>query len=29
MQIWAARSAAKKNQLLMEEWLIGKDKYIS
>ncbi len=27
MQVWAARSAAKKNQLLMEEWLTGKDKY--
>jgi hypothetical protein len=26
MQVWAARSAAKKNQLLMEEWLTGKDK---
>ncbi len=23
MQVWAARSAAKKNQLLMEEWLTG------
>ncbi len=23
MQVWAARSAAKKNQLLMEVWLTG------